>query len=245
MKTLVVSSALTFVPDNYEGLICPLAEHPHVQGLMLLENRTLLLAAQATALVMTGAAPRLGLQLLRNFNSESLQRKLKTYQNMGKQTSIFQDPNSPEALSWIRSGGFDLILNARTRFIFKRELLGIPRIGCINIHHGLLPKQRGLMCDLWSFFDNEPLGFSIHRMTPKLDDGEILAVVEVPRQGQDYLATIAAGAKLELETCRQVLDRIAESGRIEGRSNHSADIVYRRNPTLLDFYRLRQKGVRL
>lgn len=46
---------------------------------------------------------------------------------------------------------------------------------CINIHHSLLPKYRGLHSTVWAILNDEPeLGFTIHMMNEFMDDGDIL-----------------------------------------------------------------------
>lgn len=245
MKTIVMTSALTFVPDNYDGFVLPLAQSPHVTGLVVLENRGFVYFAQAVALIVTLAAPALGWSLLKNFFGGSLRRRRSAFEGAGKKVWVFNEPHSAECLELLQNENPDLILNARTRFIFRKKLLATPKLGCVNIHHGLLPDQRGLMCDFWAHLSGEETGFSIHVMTPKLDDGPIIKAVPVKTDQKDYLESLEKGARLEAQTCLSLLEEIARSGKIDGTPNRSEKAVYRRNPGLADFYRMKRKGIRI
>lgn len=246
MKTLLVTSAVTFVPHNYDGLVLPLAENPHVHALVVIDNRSWDIIFKALLLMISGAAPAMGFQLLRNFFDDSLERKIKAYEKAGKKVYVFKDINSENSLQLLRELQPDLILNARTRAFFKKKLLEIPKMGCINIHHGLLPNQRGLMCDFWAHVHNTEAGFSIHRMTSKLDDGDLLKVVEVPSDKKDYLKSLAYGASLEAQAAKELLETIHLSGNVQGSANTKTEkTVYRSNPQLWDFYKLRLRGVRI
>src|SRR5690606_15184406 len=114
------------------------------------------------AMTATLSAPRLGLALVKNYLSSSRQVRRTAYEKENKFFLTLPNINTPEALNVVRDHKIDLLLNARTRSIFKSDILQAPRLGCINIHHGLLPHQRGLMCDFWAHLENQPSGFSIH-----------------------------------------------------------------------------------
>lgn len=246
MKTLLVTSAVTFVPNNYDDFVAPCAQSPHIEGLIIIDNRSWDVIAKALILFLSGAAPRMGLHLLKNYFDDSIKRKKEFFAAQGKKVWVLADINSEESLNLVKSLQPDLLLNARTRSFFRKNLLSIPKLGCINIHHGLLPHQRGLMCDFWAHLFNTPSGFSIHEMTSKLDDGALLKVMEVPSDKKDYFATLKQGATMEAVAAAEVLSQIAALEKIQGQANTKTDsTVYRRNPSLKDFYRLRLRGTKI
>ena len=53
--------------------------------------------------------------------------------------------NQAEYIKQVRAIAPDVIVSVAAPEIFKRELLGIPRLGCINMHSGRLPTYRGMM----------------------------------------------------------------------------------------------------
>lgn len=246
MKTLIFTSALTFVPDNYDDFVIGMLTHPSVHGLIVDDNRDPAYLAKGAALIASGAAPRFGAQIWKNHFGQSLVRRQAACKKNGKSFFLTNNLNSVEVIRRVREQGIDLVLNARTRTFFRKDLLAAPRLGCLNIHHGLLPEQRGLMCDFWSQLEDAPSGFSVHVMTPKLDDGLVLKAVPVPAETNDYLATIRKTARTEVQVCRDLLSEIERLDRLpEGTPNQSEKTRYRKNPGLMDFYRLHQKGNRL
>jgi methionyl-tRNA formyltransferase len=70
----------------------------------------------------------------------------------------------------------DLIISAAYPQIFKKSLLQIPAIGCINSHPSLLPRCRGAHPVFWAIASGEKRsGVTAHYMTESLDDGDIVA----------------------------------------------------------------------
>ncbi len=85
--------------------------------------------------------------------------------------------NSDESLKYLNKLNLDLIVSVAASQIFKKELLELPKYGCINVHNAKLPKNRGMMPCFWALlnYDNEPYSATtIHRMNEKLDDGKII-----------------------------------------------------------------------
>ena len=65
--------------------------------------------------------------------------------------------------------------------ILPREILDIPRLGCINIHASLLPEYRGAAPIQWSIIDGKKkTGISTMLMDEGLDTGDILKQYELP-----------------------------------------------------------------
>lgn len=221
MKTLVVTSRITFVPDNYDVLINGLASHPNVGGLLILDNLNRFLVIKAVGTFMAGAYA-VGRTLSKNLIGNSLHRRKQTYAKYNKPLWIKESINCPSVLELIKVHNFDLIINARTRCIYGEDILSTPRYGCINIHHGLLPEQRGTMCDLWALSEKRDAGFSIHKMTSVLDGGDIIKVVKTSSIHDDnYPNYLARTAKIELETVSTLLKDISINKVLTGKANHA------------------------
>lgn len=240
MKALLVTSRVHFVPENYDEFVLPLLASPHVGGLLVVDNRTPDLIVKAAALIATGAGPGFGAQLLKNYFGDSQDQRRKTAETHGKPMLTTAAPGKQDALDWIQQNGFNIILHARTRHFFGTKLLQSVPLGAINIHHGLLPDQRGLMCDFWALTEGRTAGFSVHVMTKKLDDGPILRAVPVPYRGKNYREYLRQSTALEKQTCLELLQFISENGTLPPSvPNESAQPDYRSNPGLLDFYRMK------
>lgn len=245
MKALLVTSEVTFVPQNYASLVQNMADCPHIGGLLILKNRKFKLVIQALGL-LCGGAPRFGWTLLTNFCGGTAKHQ-EVYRKAGKPVWFLEDINSAEALQIIQRNGFDLVVNARTRYIYKQPILEMPSLGCINIHHGLLPNQRGVMCDLWALSERSPAGFTIHKMNPRIDDGEILEKVVVSEgNSMDFMQYLHLSAEKESEALTHLLKHIAERGFPPGQPNCPTEtIVMKKTPNLKDIKKLKSKGLKL
>lgn len=74
----------------------------------------------------------------------------------------------------------DCIVVAAYGNILPKELLEMPRYGCINIHASLLPKYRGSAPIHWAVLNGEEkAGITIMKMDEGLDTGDMLLKDEV------------------------------------------------------------------
>jgi methionyl-tRNA formyltransferase len=77
--------------------------------------------------------------------------------------------------------------------ILKPEILGIPRLGMINVHASLLPKYRGAAPIQWAMLDGETeTGVSIMQMEAGLDSGPVLHTARTPITDEDNAAELTA-----------------------------------------------------
>ena len=87
---------------------------------------------------------------------------------------IRENINDTENLKNFRKYSPDLIISSNPQF-FKKELINLPKFGCINRHFSLLPKFKGLWPVFYTISNNEKyFGITIHKINEKYDDGEIL-----------------------------------------------------------------------
>lgn len=244
LRTLVITSKVTFVPSNYDHLIAGLATCPQVAGLLVLDNRNLSTFTRSISALVHGAY-RIGSTLISNQFNNSHKRRAHAYASQKKPVWTLKRLNSPETVKIIDENRFNLLLNARARAFFEKDILEKPVFGAINIHHGLLPEQRGTMCDLWSLFNQEPCGFSIHKMNSEIDGGDILKVVKVSDgMEKDYLEYLRKSAHEELKAVRDILEKIELAGEIETYANVIAgQSIKRRDPTRKDIKLIKRKAL--
>jgi methionyl-tRNA formyltransferase len=244
LRALLVTSRVTFVPGNYDDLVCGIADSPHIVGLLELDNASAALAGRALGLAAFGAR-RLGAALLTNMLGRSAGRRRRVYQQHGKDVFSLDTINGPEALDLVRRLGVDLLVNARTRYIYKPPILAAPRLGCINVHHGLLPEQRGTMCDLWALRERRPAGFSVHAMTAEVDAGAILATHQVDDGSErNYAAYLARSTTIEQGVLRGVLDEIDRAQAVTGHPNIGAPgLAHYKTPGRDEISAFRRDGI--
>lgn len=81
--------------------------------------------------------------------------------------------NSSRAIAQLRRWSPDAIVFAGGN-ILRQGVLGIPKLGVINVHLGLLPEIRGMSSPEWSLLQGVPVGVTIHYMDSGIDTGRIL-----------------------------------------------------------------------
>jgi len=93
----------------------------------------------------------------------------------------------------------DAIVVAAFGQILPKEILDLPRYGCVNIHASLLPKYRGAAPIQWAVIDGEKeSGITTMMMDVGLDTGDMLDQLIIP------LA--------EDETGGSLFDKLSEAG---------------------------------
>lgn len=245
MNTLLVTSRVTFIPNNYNDFICSLASCRHISGLIILDNLDRSIFFSAAKAYFAGAR-RIARNLVINTLPKHHQARFSAFNRFQKPVYLLKSINSEEAKNIIADNQTDLIVNARTRSIYRKDLLSMPKMGCINIHHGLLPNQRGTMCDLWAMAENRKGGFSIHTMNEKIDDGDILGVYEVPQpESKDYCDYLTTSGRLEYQAIVKILDELEKSGSIEGCANRSDGSAHYRNPNYNQIRAFLKRGYHL
>ncbi|MCR4896820.1 MAG: methionyl-tRNA formyltransferase [Lachnospiraceae bacterium] len=106
---------------------------------------------------------------------------------------------TPEAVEVLRGVAPDLIVVAAFGQILSKEILELPKYGCINVHASLLPKYRGASPIQHVILNGEERsGITIMEMNEGLDTGDILLQKEL---------VLAAD-----ETFETLHDRLAELG---------------------------------
>ena len=91
------------------------------------------------------------------------------------------NPNVPEVEAQIRALQPDFYFSFYYREMLKAPLLAIPKRGALNMHGSLLPKYRGRVPVNWAIIRAETeTGATLHYMTEKPDNGDIVAQQAVP-----------------------------------------------------------------
>ncbi len=244
MNIAIVTSEVTYIPGNYNALICELLKLSNVRLLINLSNRSPNLIIKGLGLIVLGAK-KIGLQLIKN----TAHPKTSARKNLCKENNInffsFESINEPEAIKIIKENNIDLILNIRTRCIYKKEALAAPKLGCINLHHGILPNFRGTMCDLYALYEGRPAGFSLHKMEAKIDAGTIYSTTEVSSKELNYWHYLATSHRQELVKIKELLNQIESLGQLpKGTVNDKTpETKYTKNPTKLTIDKMLSKGM--
>ncbi len=257
LKVLLVTSEINYMPGNYNPLIQGLITNQSTNGFDIsgvVELKTLdkQLLSPLVKMPFVGMY-KMPLQIIQNIKSEKINQ---TRQKICNKSQIpllkWQSMNTPQARSWVVDNQIDIILNIRTRCIYKKAILNAPKLGCINIHHGILPHYRGTFCDLYALSEYRPAGYSIHRMVKKIDDGEVYKVTQVlqrkTQEKVDYIDYLKRTIDLEIEDLTHLLNQINTSQKLPEPlkfTSNPSDILYTKNPTPKEIIKLIRQGITL
>jgi methionyl-tRNA formyltransferase len=220
------------MPENYEHTLKELLSlcHDSIAGFVVINNLNSKTVKSGAGLFFCGAR-RTGLTMFKNIFKLPLKRRQKLFTDLGLPVLYENTMNSASMISYIKENKIDLIINMRTRCIYKKKVLRTPLIGCINIHHGLLPTYRGTLCDLYALFEGRDAGFSIHEMTLKVDDGKILSVQKVSRGDKNYQDYLRKTAKFEAKALAEIIKYAKKNRSLpDGIVNYSDESFYRKTP---------------
>jgi methionyl-tRNA formyltransferase len=91
------------------------------------------------------------------------------------------DPNAAEIVAQIADCRPDFLFSFYFRLMLKAPVLALARQGALNMHGSLLPKYRGRAPVNWAIIRGETeTGATLHYMTEKPDNGDIVAQAAVP-----------------------------------------------------------------
>lgn len=121
---------------------------------------------------------------------------------------------SDQTREQLRALGLDLIVLAWWPYILKPELIGIPRLGCLNFHPSFLPYNRGKHYNFWAIVEGAPFGVTIHWVDVAVDCGDIAFQSRIATSWEDTGATLYYKAQEEM--VRLFTEKFAEikAGRI-------------------------------
>ena len=121
----------------------------------------------------------------------------------------------------------DVFVVAAFGQILSKEILDMPKYGCINIHASLLPKYRGAAPIQWAILNGEEKsGVTIMQMDEGLDTGDMLLKGEVAIDDEDTADTLhdklsECGANLIVEALK-----LLEKGELKATPQPEGPLFY-------------------
>lgn len=119
---------------------------------------------------------------------------------------------SEKLLDEIREINPDIIFSIYYRKIFPKNLISIPKDGCINIHPGNLPYYKGPVPTAWAIINSEKsFGITVHYIDEGIDTGDILIQEEHQIYDEEtgyelYTRAMELGAKLLKDNFSKILN---------------------------------------
>lgn len=151
------------------------------------------------------------------------------------------NPNSEKYLDMLREEKPDVIIN-QSQFIIKKPLLNIARIGMLNRHNALLPKNRGRLTPFWVLYNKEPeTGVSIHFVDEGIDSGPIVVQKRFNISEKDTFHTVVEkNYQLASKAMLEALD-ILEMDQANYIQNDDRKATYNTIPSLNQAWEYRKR----
>ena len=133
----------------------------------------------------------------------ALEKNMKIYQPLKVRNNI-------EFIEEIKELNPDVICVVAYGKILPKEILDIPRLGCINVHGSLLPKYRGAAPIQWAVLNGDKTtGITTMYMDVGMDTGDMILKEEVgiredETTGELWNRLSEIGGKLLVETLKRI-----------------------------------------
>ena len=142
---------------------------------------------------------------------------------------VFQPDSLKEAevLELIKNLNPELIVVVAYGKILPKNILEIPKYGCINVHGSLLPKYRGAAPIQWAILNGEEKsGVTTMFMDEGMDTGDMLLKEEIKIEDEDtseslYFKLSNLGSELLIKT----LDKL-QNGKLDPQKQNEKDATY-------------------
>ncbi|GAB3900916.1 hypothetical protein GCM10028803_24650 [Larkinella knui] len=134
--------------------------------------------------------------------------------------------NKPESLQKIAAYQPDLLISIAGNQIFKRPLLDLAPLGCLNLHTALLPKYRGLMPSFWVLKNNEKYtGVSVFFVDEGIDSGPILVQRQVEIGTRSQAELIRHTKQIGMDAIVECIEKI-HAGTYQLIENDATQMTY-------------------
>ncbi|MCG8481671.1 MAG: methionyl-tRNA formyltransferase [Clostridia bacterium] len=127
----------------------------------------------------------------------------------------------------------DCIVVAAYGNILSKDLLDIPRYGCVNIHASLLPQYRGAAPIHWAVINgDEKTGITIMQMDEGLDTGDMLLKDEVQignkTTGQLHDILAEMGGRLIVEALEKIQSKTTQPMKQNNEAASYAGMIHKK-----------------
>jgi len=156
-----------------------------------------------------------------------------------------RDVNEARTLAAMRAWQPDLVVSIYLNQLIKPPVITLPRLGCLNIHPALLPRNRGLFPYFWVLASGDhETGVTLHWVDTTFDTGHILLQEAIPVRPGDTITSLAyASAEVGARLLTQGVDLIV-AGAAPRIPQDERQATYHSWPAPQDQRRFRQQGGR-
>lgn len=135
--------------------------------------------------------------------------------------------SEPENLEILKKLNPDVICVVAYSQFLRKNILELPKYGCLNVHASILPRYRGAAPIQWALVKGErETGVSVMKMVKKMDAGAVYATRRTPITDEDNSQSVHErlsfmGAKLLMETLENI-----ESGHAVAHEQNESEVTF-------------------
>ena len=259
MKVIIITQEDSFaVPENIQRIIS--LDFVTVQKIVNIDSSFSLVNQKKLFVEGFGVAQaaKMGLKVIGNkvMNlidsafSHKLPVKPKSLESVARKNKIeyevITNPNDENFLASLENLKPDIIVSYSAPVVFRKKLLNVAPLGCINLHCSFLPHFAGVMPSFWTLYKKQKsTGVTVHYMDSKIDNGKILGQKEVPiSKDETIFSLILKTKKIGGEVMCEVLKKL-HTGTIIAQENNPGEGSYFSWPKVEDFKDFKNQGGRL
>ena len=138
----------------------------------------------------------------------------------------------------------EILISVAGNEIFKKPLINLAPLGCLNLHTALLPKYRGLMPSFWVLKNKEKFtGVSVFYVDEGIDSGPIITQTKIPIENFSQDELIRKSKKVGMQAIIESLIKI-KNGNVILQENNAEEMTYFSFPTKKDVYEFYSNGAK-
>jgi len=150
--------------------------------------------------------------------------------------------NSSDSIKRIKEYQPDILISILGNQIFKKPVIELAPLGCLNLHTALLPKYRGLMPTFWVLkHQEEYTGVSVFYVDEGIDSGPIVVQKKIRIGDSTQQELIKVTKKLGMEAIAEAVELI-ENDKVKLIDNDPAQKSYYSFPKRDDVKAFRAAG---
>jgi methionyl-tRNA formyltransferase len=92
----------------------------------------------------------------------------------GARIFLARDLGDGDALQQVRELKAKMGISVMYGYLLKKDFLEMLPLGCLNLHPGYLPYNRGAHPNVWSIVEGTPAGVTLHYVDEGIDTGDIV-----------------------------------------------------------------------
>lgn len=123
---------------------------------------------------------------------------------------------SRRTVDWLRAQNARVAVQVEAGWI-REPLISIPQLGFLSLHHGYMPRIRGMLSILWAYVEDRAdwLGITLQWINEGLDTGRIAAIEKLtPAPGENPFSVVERATRSGAEMLRQALTAARKGERL-------------------------------